>query len=77
MAGRGRGGAGAGIAQMRRDMQNLERRVAELTNALANQRTIQRDVSDEETKYGSVDHQGEQDGRRSKKGGGNDNKKRQ
>ena len=49
MARRGRGGAGASIAQMRRDMQNLERRVAELTNALANQRTIQRDVSDEET----------------------------
>ena len=61
MAGRGRGGAGAGIAQMRRDMQNLERRVAELTNALANQRTIQRDVSDEETKYAGVDHQGEQE----------------
>ena len=49
MVGRGRGGVGAGIAQMHQDMQNLERRVAELTNALANQRTIQRDVSDEET----------------------------
>ena len=49
MVGRGRGGAGAGIAQMRRDMQNLERRVAELTNTLANQRTIQRDLYDEET----------------------------
>ena len=61
MAGRGRGGAGAGIAQMRRDMQNLERRVAELTNALANERTIKRDVSDEETEYRGVDHQGEQE----------------
>ena len=59
MVGRGRGGAGAGLAQMCRDMQNLERQVAELTNALANQRTIQRDVSDEETKYAGVDHQGE------------------
>ena len=59
--GRGRGGAGVGIAQVRRDMQNLERRVAELTNALANQRTIQRDVSDEETEYGGIDHQGEQE----------------
>ena len=49
MAGRGRGRGRAGLAQMRRNMQNLKRRVAELTNALANQRTIQRDVSDEET----------------------------
>ena len=61
MAGSGRGGAGVGIAQMRRDMQNLERRVAELTNALANQRTMQRDVYDEETEYTGVDHQGEQE----------------
>ena len=44
---------------MRQDMQNLERRVAKLTNALANQRTIQRDVSNEETEYAGVDHQGE------------------
>ena len=49
MARRGRGGAGASIAQMRQDMQNLERRVVKLTNALANQRKIQRVVSDEET----------------------------
>ena len=49
MAGRGRGGAGAGIAQMRRDMQKLERRVAELTNALANQRTIQREMRRQNT----------------------------
>ena len=61
MARRGRGGVGEGIAQMRRDMQNLERQVAELTNTLANQRTIHRDVSDEETEYAGVYHQGEQE----------------
>ena len=44
---------------MRRDMQNLEIRVAGLTNALTNQRTIQRAVSDYETEYAGVDHQGE------------------
>ena len=47
MARRGRGRAG--LAQMCRDMHNLERRVAELTNALVYQRIILRDASDEET----------------------------
>ena len=44
---------------MRIDMQNLQIQVVELTNMLANQRIIQRDVSDEETKHGDVDHQRE------------------
>ena len=47
---------------MRRDMQNLERRVEELTNALVYQRIIPRDASDEETKHENVDHQREQEG---------------
>ena len=47
MAGRGRGRAG--LAQMRRDMQNLKRQVTILTNALVNQRIIPRDAFDEET----------------------------
>ena len=59
MVGRGRGRAG--LAQMCRDMQNIERRVAKLTNALVYQRIIPRDASDEETEYGDVDHQSEQE----------------
>jgi hypothetical protein len=59
MAGRGRGRAG--LAQMRRDMQNLERRVAKHKNALVYQRIIPRDASDEETKHRNVDHQREQE----------------
>jgi hypothetical protein len=53
MVGRGRGRAG--LAQMRRDMQNLQRKVADLTNVLASQRIIQREVSDEETNQGDID----------------------
>ena len=41
---------------MCRDMWNLKRRVAELTNVLVNQRIIPRDASDEETKHRDVDH---------------------
>ena len=59
MVGRGRGRAG--LAHMRRDMQNLERRVAELTNVLVYQRIIPRNASDEETKHKDVDHQREQE----------------
>ena len=55
MAGRGRGRAG--LAQMRRDMQNLERRVSELTNALVYQRIIPRNASNDETEHEDVDHQ--------------------
>ena len=47
MVGRGRGRAG--LAQMRRDMQNLKIQVAKLTNALVYQRIIPRNASDEET----------------------------
>ena len=46
---------------MCRDMHNLKRQVAELTNALVYQRIIPRDASDEETKHGNVDHQREQE----------------
>jgi hypothetical protein len=53
MVGRGRGRAG--LAQMRRDMKNLQRQVADLTNVLASQRIIQREVFDEETDQGDVD----------------------
>ena len=42
---------------MRRNMQNLERQVAELTNALVYQRIIPRDASDEETEHRDVDNQ--------------------
>jgi hypothetical protein len=44
-----------GLAQMHRDMQNLQRQVADLTNVLASQRIIQREVFDEETNQGDVD----------------------
>ena len=53
MAGRGRGRAG--LAQMHRDMQDLQRQLADLTNMLASQRIIQRVVFDEETNQGDVD----------------------
>ena len=59
MAGRGRGREG--LAQMRSDMQNLKRRVAELKNALVYYRIIPRDASDEETEHEVVDHQREQE----------------
>ena len=59
MVRRGRGREG--LSQMCRDMQDLKRWVVKLKNTLTNKRTIQRDVSDEETKHASVDHQGEQE----------------
>ena len=54
MAGRGRGRVG--IAQMSRDMQNLQRQVADFTYPLTNQRIIQREASHEETDQGGVGH---------------------
>jgi hypothetical protein len=53
MTRRGRGRAG--LAQMRRDMQNLQRQVADPTSMLASQRIIQREESDEETNQGNID----------------------
>jgi hypothetical protein len=46
MDGRGRRRAWY-LAQMRKDMQNLQRKVEDLTNVLASQRIIQREVSNE------------------------------
>ena len=51
----GRGGRRADLAKMHRDMQNLQRQVADLTDMLANQRIIRREASDEETHQGGVD----------------------
>jgi hypothetical protein len=60
MAGRGR----AGLAQMHRDMQNLQRQVADLTNVLTSRRIIQRAMYDEETDQGDlnqhIEHEDEQ-----------------
>ena len=53
MVGRERGREG--LAQMRRDMKNLQRQVAYLTSMLASQRIIQREVFDEEIDQGNVD----------------------
>ena len=53
MVGRGRGRES--LAQMCRDMQNLQRKLANLTSMLANQRIIQREVYDEDTDQGDVD----------------------
>ena len=50
MNGRGR----AGLAQMRRDMWNLQRHVEYITYMLANQRIIWREAYDEETDQGGV-----------------------
>ena len=44
-----------GLAQMRRDMQNLQRKIIDLTYMLANQRIIRREVYYEETDQGGVD----------------------
>ena len=46
---------------MHRDMQKLEKLVAELTNALVYQRIIPRDAFDEETEHINVDHQRERE----------------
>jgi hypothetical protein len=54
MVGSGRGRVGY-LAQMCKDMQNLQRQVEYLTIMLASQRIIQREVSDEETVRGDVD----------------------
>jgi hypothetical protein len=48
MVGRGRGRVGY-LAQMCRDMQTLQRQVGDLTNVLASQRIIQRELSNEGT----------------------------
>jgi hypothetical protein len=53
MVGRGRGRAC--LAQMRRDMKNLQRQVEDLTNMLTSHRIIQRELSYEETYQGDVD----------------------
>ena len=53
MAKRGRGREG--LAQMHRDMQNLQRKVIYLTYMLANQTIIRREVYYEETDQGGVD----------------------
>jgi hypothetical protein len=54
MVGRGRGRTS--LAQMHKDIQNLQMQVADLANMLASQRIIQREVFDEETNQGDVDH---------------------
>ena len=54
MVGRGRGRAGY-LAQMHGDIQNLQRKVEDLTNMLASQRIIQREVYDEGIVSGDVD----------------------
>ena len=59
MVGRGRGRVG--LAQMCKDIQNLKRRVVELTNVLVYQRIIPRHESDEETKHKDVDDPREQE----------------
>jgi hypothetical protein len=46
---------------MCRDMKNLQRKVADLTNVWECQRIIQREVSDEETNQGDVDQHIEND----------------
>lgn len=53
MAGRGR--CREGLAQMRRETQNLQGHVMDLTNELINQRLIKRDESDEEINHKHVD----------------------
>ena len=60
MVGRGRGREGY-LAQMHRDMKNLQRKVADLANMLASQRIIQREVYDEDTDQGDVDQHIEHD----------------
>ena len=54
MGGRGRGRAGY-LAQMHGDIQNLQRKVEDLTNMLASQRIIPGEVFDEETDQGDLD----------------------
>ena len=54
MSGRGRGITS--LAQMHRDMQNLQRQEEYLTNMFDSQTIIQREASDEEIDQGDVDH---------------------